>query len=47
MNDAIAQGRQISTLRSGSRLEKKLGELAAAIMPISAVAPQKRSGLWS
>jgi pilus assembly protein CpaE len=47
MDSAIAQGCQISAIRPGSKLEKKIAELAAAIVPFPAVMAEKRIGLWS
>ena len=46
MNDAIAQGCQLSTIRGGSRLEKAIAELAGLISPAAAVQPDRRARRW-
>lgn len=46
MTDAVAQGRPISAIRSGSKLEKGLLELARAVDPVDAPQPEKRRRLW-
>jgi pilus assembly protein CpaE len=47
MNDAVAQGCEISTIRSGSKLEKGVGHLAGLIAPVEAsVSQPKRRWRW-
>jgi pilus assembly protein CpaE len=36
MNDAVAQGCEISSIRTGSKLEKSIGQLANLIIPATA-----------
>jgi pilus assembly protein CpaE len=43
MNDAIAQGCQLSTIRRGSKLEKALAELAAVVAPAAAPRHEDRA----
>jgi pilus assembly protein CpaE len=46
MNEAIAQGRELSAVRSGSKLEKAIGELAEALAPVAPAKPDKRARRW-
>lgn len=46
MIDAVAQGRPISAIRSGSKLEKGLLELARVVDPAQAPRTDKRRRLW-
>ena len=43
VNDAVAQGCQISTIRRGSKLEKALAELAAIVAPAEAMRYDRRA----
>jgi pilus assembly protein CpaE len=47
MSDAIAQGREISTIRSGSKMERAIAELATVINPVAATQSKSRKRLWS
>jgi len=46
MNDAIAQGCELSTLRAGTKLEKAIGELAGLIEPVAVQPETKRGWRW-
>ena len=46
MNDAIAQGRELSALRRGSKLEKAISELAAVLAPAGTVQVERRARRW-
>jgi pilus assembly protein CpaE len=46
MNEAIAQGREVSAIRGGSKLVKALDELTALIAPAGAGQPAQRRRLW-
>ena len=46
MDEAIAQGREISSVRRGSKLEKAIAELAANLAPVAAAGEQRRRR-WS
>ncbi len=46
MNDAIAQGRELSAVRGGSKLEKAIGELSALLVPAPVAQPGKRARRW-
>ena len=47
MNDAISQGCELSSLRSGSKLEKAIETLAAVIAPTAVTVEEKRRWPWS
>jgi pilus assembly protein CpaE len=46
MNEAIAQGRALSTIRAGSKLGKAIADLAASIVPAAAAQPERNRKLW-
>jgi len=46
MNDAIAQGCELSTVRAGTKVERAIGELASSIVPITLASDSKRRWLW-
>jgi pilus assembly protein CpaE len=46
MNEAIAQGRELSTIRTNSKLAKAIGDLAAQIVPATAAQPERNRKLW-
>ncbi|MGH7025059.1 MAG: AAA family ATPase, partial [Caulobacteraceae bacterium] len=46
MNDAIAQGCQLSQVRAGTKVERAIAELANSIVPISVSGDSKRRWLW-
>ncbi len=47
MDEAIAQGREISGVRRGSKLEKAIAELAGALTPAAGVVSEARGRRWS
>jgi pilus assembly protein CpaE len=46
MNDAVAQGCEISAIRAGSKLEKSIGRLASLIAPVEADAASEPKKRW-
>ncbi len=46
MNDAIAQGRELASIRAGSKLEKAISDLAGLIDPVAAAPEVKRGWRW-
>jgi pilus assembly protein CpaE len=46
MNDAIAQGRDLASIRTGTKLEKAIRELAGVIEPVTAAPEVKRAWRW-
>jgi pilus assembly protein CpaE len=42
MNEAVAQGCEISTVRAGTRIERAIADVAGSIVPISVAAESKR-----
>jgi pilus assembly protein CpaE len=46
MNDASAQGCEVSAIRTGSKLEKAIRDLANAISPTASVGPERRARRW-
>jgi len=47
MNEAVGQGREISGIRAGSKLENAIRELAAMVIPTPVAQREKRKRLWS
>jgi len=46
MNEAIAQGSELSAVRKGTKVELAIAELANSIVPISVQTDTKRRWLW-
>jgi pilus assembly protein CpaE len=46
MNEAIAQGRELSSVRPGSKLAKAIGDLATKLVPVGAARPERSRKLW-
>jgi pilus assembly protein CpaE len=46
MNEAIAQGRELSTIRTTSKLAKAIGDLATQLVPAIAGQPERSRKLW-
>lgn len=47
MDEAVAQGRELSAIRAGSKLSKAIGELADALVPASVAPSAPRARFWS
>ena len=46
MNDAIAQGCELAAIRTGTKLEKAIAELAAIVEPVASAPEAKRGWRW-
>ena len=46
MNEAIAQGCELSFVRKGTKVEQSIAEVANAIVPITVATEAKRKWLW-
>ncbi len=46
MNEAIAQGRELSTIRAGSKLRKRSATWPRSIVPATAAQPERSRKLW-